>query len=158
MAKISLREKLAKLSLIEFEFASVTSQVTKDKEKIAVLRLVTPIDEVIGSQRVPDDSGALHTVFAQDVMEVRVHQRDFDESEDFVWDEEANVGYYKGDKLSWDVAKRTQDAWLVSEPFINMGNNMRSENTRKSYAKYIPAGAGVSGPVIKKVAGPIVTD
>lgn len=141
MAKIKLTQLLLTLSMIEFEFGKPQVTKTKEGETVVVLPLITPIERVMGSQRVADDSGALHTVFADDVMEVRVHQRDFEDSDDFEWDEENEVGRYKGSDLMWDVAKRSQDAWLVSTSFASMGNAMRSENQRLSFSKYLPAGS-----------------
>ena len=156
MAKIKLGALLSTLALIEFEFSKPQVTKTKEGETVVVLPLITPIERVMGSQRVADDSGALHTVFAEDVLEVRVHQRDFEDSEDFEWDEDLEVGTYKGTELTWDVAKRSQDVWLVSTSFAQMGNNMRSENQAKTFSRYIPAGSGATkaktGPQV--VSGP----
>ncbi len=142
MGKISLKDRLDSLSQIDFEFSEVTIETTRDNEKVAVLHLVEAKDRVIGSQRIDDGTGNLHTVFAENVQEVRVHERDFNDNPDFQWDEEANIGTYSGKSLTWDVAKRTQDAWLVSQSFKSMGSNMRAENQRQSFSKYIPAGNG----------------
>ena len=153
MAKIKLTALLSQLALISFEFSKPQVTKTKDGEVVLVLPLITPIERVTGSQRVAAADGSLHTVFADDVNEVRIHERDFKDNEDFEWDTEMEIGTYKGEKLSWDVAKRSQEAWLVSTSFASMGNEMRNENQRTSYSKYIPAGSGNANPPAKNAAG-----
>ena len=156
MAKIKFGALLDSLSLVTFEFLKPQITVTGEGDKVVVLPLVTPLENVNGSQRVPDDTGALHTVFAESVREIRVHERDYKAHEDsFEWDDVLEVGTYKGTELMLDVAKRSQDVWLTGTSFASAGNSFRAENQRKSFSRYIPAGnkndagnAGGKGPVV----------
>lgn len=123
MAKISLKEKLAKLSLVELFFTGITQTKTQGGEMVAVLQLDQPIDHVRGSQEV-DFNGRRQPVVASDVTEIKVHENDF--NDDFQWDEDTNTGSYKGSALVLDVAK-TGQVWLRSTSFAASGNEFRTK-------------------------------
>lgn len=142
MAKISLKEKLAKLSLIELFFTGITVQKTKDGESIAILQLDQPIPMVRGSQEV-DFNGRRMAVTASDVIEIKVHQDDFETNAGFEWDEDTDTGSFKGSDLVLDVAK-TGQVWLKSTTFAVSGNDYRAKRRNESLAKLFETGTPTS--------------
>lgn len=131
MSKISLKEKLQEINNLNLQFIGITSQKTKDKEFVAILTLAIPVPVIRGSQEV-DFMGKRQAIVLNDVTEVKVHERDF--NEDFVFDDATDTGTYKGSDLQFDVSKQGQ-AWLTSKPFSAAATEFRTKNNNDRLAK-----------------------
>lgn len=147
MAKISLREKLAAITMLALEFTGINVQKDKDGKDIAILTLAEPIPYVRGSQEVVYE-GQTYPVTASDVTEIKVHEDDF--NEDFSFDDGSDTGSYKGSELTLDVAKSTKSVWLRKNSFASAGNEMRSkfrnERLGKLVASLKPSGKATETP------------
>jgi hypothetical protein len=136
MAKISLKQKLEALSLLEFDFIGLSVQKTKDGEDVAILQLESPIPVVRGSQEV-EINGTRYPITANDVKEIKVHEADF--NDDFEFDTDTDTGSYKGSELILDVAKSGQ-VWLRKQSFASAGSEMRTKSRNERLTKLINMG------------------
>jgi hypothetical protein len=136
MAKISLKQKLEALSLLEFDFIGLSVQKTKDGEDVAILQLESPIPVVRGSQEV-EINGTRYPITANDVKEIKVHEADF--NDDFEFDTDTDTGSYKGSDLILDVAKSGQ-VWLRKQSFASAGSEMRTKSRNERLTKLINMG------------------
>lgn len=125
---------MAKLSAIalaavntSLEIAGLTWEPREDGSRTAILTLKKPIEQVTGSQSITDvESATSEKVRAYDVMEVKVSE-DNQDDDGFDLDEVTGAGTYKGN-LRLDVAKSSNDVWLVSTTFAAFGRAKRTEN------------------------------
>lgn len=153
MAKISLLQKVLNATELNLEFSGLSTQRTQEGELIAILQLSTPIENVRGSQEV-EFQGRKIGLSATDVVEVKVHQNDFDGIE---WDEATDTGSYKGSGLILDVSKGGQ-VWLRTESFAAGGQKLRRQNQEGRLATML-AGMGIKVGEEKKTGAPkIVAD
>lgn len=121
---LSLLAKIQAVTNLSLKFIGVTPQKDTDGKFIAILTLANPIPLVRGSQEV-DYKGKRTGVNATDVKEVKVHQEDFENNPDFVFDEDTDTGEYNGSSLMLDVAKSGQ-VWLKSTSFASSGRQYRT--------------------------------
>lgn len=142
--KISLLDKVLAASLLNLEFAGLSTQKTQDGDIVAVLQLSAPIEMVRGSQEI-DYQGKRVPLIATDVNEVKVHQNDF---EGIVWDEDTDTGSYKGSNLLLDVSKQGQ-VWLRSESFATGGQKLRRANQEGRLEKLMATMNGKSATTTK---------
>ena len=120
------RKKLLNLlrKQLTFEFDGIAMTNTVNGEKVAILKLTTPIDKVVGSQFIVDAISNQHIhIIVTDVTEIKVHQDLFDVDEGFEWDEDKSIGSYKGDTV-FDVSKKG-DVWLTDETFESKRQKLR---------------------------------
>lgn len=143
MAKISLLNKVLAATRLMLEFDGIAIQRTVGGEVVAVLHLSKPIEEVRGSQEV-EFNGARVGLRAKDVVEVKIHQDDFEGVE---WDDVSDTGSYEGSDLILDVSKQGQ-VWLRSQSFAAAGSEMRRTNQNNRLVKLLE-GMGVKPADVK---------
>lgn len=130
---ISLLQKIEQSKMVEFQFTHVDSTKTTDDQDLVTFFLATPLPQIIGSQsvRTGDDADAkAERIAIADVTEIKVMLNELKE-EDAVWDVDANIGTYKSNRLTLDVAKKTFDGWLKEIPFAVQGRTFGNEQRQK---------------------------
>lgn len=121
-----LRSLLTSMLTIVFS-GSVTTTKDKDGGLIAIFTLDNAIDEVRGSQTIQVD-GMSFPVIATDVTEIKCHESDFDQLEEYFVVDEANGNVtYNGDQAILDVSKREKSVWLRKQSFASQANSFRGE-------------------------------
>lgn len=146
--KVSLKKKIELLSLLNLEFISIDYQKTRAGETIAILGLATPIESVRGSQPIVLDEVS-YPLIKKDVTEIKVHENDMD-TENLVWDEDTNIGTYRGTDRLLDVSKVHQDVWLRTTTFAVSGQDFRTQRRTEGLRRSI---LGSAAPAAEANAG-----
>jgi hypothetical protein len=127
----SFKAAVAKVGGIDIQFDIISVEPTQTEGvELATLELYDPIEKILGSQKVMDN-GVPTELIKYDTQFLKLSSNDWDvEGFEFEQDEEGNItsGRYKGNKLRFDIAKSSGDAWLVSKPFSMLGQEMRNKN------------------------------
>lgn len=137
--KVSLKEKIARKSLVVLQFIGISIQKTQEGEDVAILQLAEPIPHVRGSQEV-EFNGKRVPIEEWDVTEVKVPPSVIDKyEENFSFDEdpESDAGEYRGNKLILDVAKNSRQVWLVEKSFAASGQEMSRNNREDRLSKLL---------------------
>lgn len=131
MAKLSAA--LKDRAVTEIVVSKVEIEPASDGKRIAVLTLKNPLEEVRGSQRIPDPAseGQLVVMTAYDVSVVKVREELFDEIET---ENPDGTGKIKSN-FRLDVAKRSGDVWLTKEPFTAVGARGRNDRQAATNAR-----------------------
>lgn len=130
-----LLKKLQALATLKLVFNLVTPSRDQDGNHIAILTLVDPIPHVRGSQEV-EVNGARYPINAEDVTEVKVHQRELELLDSNFKENPDGTITYEGDKAILDVSKQKQ-VWLTTTSFASAGNKMRQANRSERVAKLV---------------------
>jgi hypothetical protein len=153
--KVGLMAKLTALTHLFLEFTGITVQKDKDKNLIAILQLATPIPSVRSTQEFDTIGGGKQALVLNDVTEVKVHQKDFENDPGFEFDENTDTGIYKGSNLSLDVSRSGQ-VWLVSTNFATASSDFRNKARADKLQKLFEGTRAASNGTPEKVK-PVTT-
>lgn len=132
---MSLLKKLVALSTVELIISQITPARDGNGNHIAILTLQDPIPHVRGSQELIYE-GTSYPINADDVTEVKVHQRELELIDGDFKEQADGTFIYKGDKAILDVSQN-KVVWLTTKSFQAAGREMSNNNRSQRVAKLV---------------------